>query len=580
MKTYAIDYETYYDDQCSIRNQGPWNYCADDEHWEAYLVSVVGPGLEYVGPPSKAPWAEIVDSDWVSHNALFDSTVHAQLGLPGPLGRWHCSADLAAFRGCKRSLDAAATYLLDKPVSKAMRNWMKGKRWIDAVNAGKDEELKKYAVDDSKVCLEIWEKEARHWPEKERCLSLHTRTMANRGIRIDKTAVLKAKETLADKRESIFKAIPWAPSEDKPLSLKKLQEHLATSGIPMPKSTSLSSAEYQAWEEKYSAHCEPIKLMADYRRANRLYKQLDTLQRFTRRDSTLGTQLKYFGAHTGRWSGEGGFNFQNMPAGELIGIDMRKFFIPREGKRLCIVDLSQIEARVLAWLVDDQDFLGAVRSGQSPYEAHARATMGWTGGKLKEEDPEKYKLAKMRVLGLGYGCGWSKFREIARLWAGWDLSDAESHNIVSDFRRANPKITRYWRGIERYIGAEMVAGKVEASIGLPSGRDLVYHELGAHGPRRQNLVASPVRGLPPRGLYGGILTENVVQAIARDVMAEAILRLESAGLPVVLHVHDEAVLEVDPGTDPREVEALMAQSPTWLDCPLGAEAQLSDFYTK
>lgn len=577
----AVDYETYYDAECSIRTMGAWNYCAHDD-WEAYMVSLVGNGIEFVGHPDKAPWDKVIDCDWVSHNAMFDRTVHRQIGKPMPNGDWHCSADLTAFRGCKRSLADASKLLLGKEVSKGMRNYMKGKRWIDAVNDGKAQALEQYALDDSRLCLSVWEQEAGHWSDIERRLSMHTREMAERGMLVDRDLISQAGDKVWERREEIYKEIPWAPEEGTPLSTKKLARYLSEHGVPAPESTSLDSDEYLAWEAQHAAHSGVVKLMSEFRRINRVGRSLQTLERLIRKDGTLGTQLKYFGAHTGRWSGDGGFNFQNMPAGELAGVDVRRFFVPRDGKKFLICDLAQIEARILAWLVKDKDFIEAVRSGQSPYEAHARATMGWKGGKLKAEDPEKYKLAKMRVLGLGYGCGWFKFKTIARLWAGWDLSDAESKKIVYDFRGANGKIVTFWKRVEQMARrqAALEPGG-DFTLDLPSGRKLLYRNLEASDGHQCQLMATPILGKPARGMYGGILTENVVQAIARDVMAEAILRLEKAGLPVLLHVHDEAVMEVDPDTDVREVEEIMCQVPEWLgDCPIGAEAELADFYKK
>ena len=579
--TVAIDYETYYDAECSIRTMGAWNYCAHDD-WEAYMVSIVGNGIEYVGHPDKAPWDKVNDCDWVSHNAMFDRTVHRQIGKPMPSGDWHCSADLTAFRGCKRSLSDASKFLLGKEISKGMRNYMNGKRWVDAVNDGKAKALEEYALDDSKLCLELWNQESRHWSDTERQLSLHTRSMAERGLRVDRDLISKAGDHIWTRREEVYAQIPWAPSEEKPLSVKKLASYLSDQGIPAPKSTSLDSSDYLAWEAKYEEHSGVVKLMSEFRRLNRVARNLQTLERFVRKDGTLGTQLKYFGAHTGRWSGGGGFNFQNMPAGELAGVDVRRFFIPRDGKKFLICDLAQIEARILAWLVKDEDFLAAVREGKSPYEAHARATMGWSGGVLEQENKQMYKLAKMRLLGLGFGCGYIKFKEIARLWAGWHLSDQESHKIVNDFRRANSKIVTFWKRVEALArrNANDTPGG-DFHLDLPSRRQLLYRGLEASAGHQSQLMATPILGKPPRGMYGGILTENIVQAIARDVMGEAILRLEKAGLPVLLHVHDEAVMEVDPGTDVREVEEIMCQVPEWLgDCPVGAKAELADFYKK
>ncbi|MGN0828102.1 MAG: DNA polymerase [Akkermansia sp.] len=117
---------------------------------------------------------------------------------------------------------------------------------------------------------------------------------------------------------------------------------------------------------------------------------------------------------------------QNLHKGEHHGVDMRALFIPRPGHKFVISDLSQIETRVLLYLAGDTTQLEEIAKGTSPYEAHARASMGWTGGKLKEEDPGLYALAKARVLGLGFGCGKVRFSDLAKSMVGIELTPEEA----------------------------------------------------------------------------------------------------------------------------------------------------------
>src|SRR5882724_1290016 len=180
-----------------------------------------------------------------------------------------------------------------------------------------------------------------------------------------------------------------------------------------------------------------------------------------------------------------------------------------------ICDLAQIEARVLLTLIKDYGQLELIRKGVSPYEAHARASMGWEGGELKTEDPKRYKLAKARVLALGYGCGWKKFIFMAYqpAYLGKDAKEVfsapvqtqdvlnfqdflykyekdkvniqkwnrreealerewvNSWLIVNDFRRSNPRIPKFWELLDRSIKA---CDGSDYSIRLPSGRELRY----------------------------------------------------------------------------------------------------------
>jgi DNA polymerase len=285
-----------------------------------------------------------------------------------------------------------------------------------------------------------------------------------------------------------------------------------------------------------------------------------------------------------------------------------------------ICDLSQIEARVLLTLVKDTGQLEQIRSGVSVYEAHARASMGWMGGVLKKEDPKRYLLAKARVLALGYGCGWNKFITMAYQPAYLDkdakevfsmpVTDFEvlqfqdflykygdkiqakkwnrrsqdlerewvnSWKIVTDFRQSNRKITKLWAFFDKAIKA---CHGSDYSILLPSGRELIYRNV-----RVEDDICSAVTVDKDKWkgskLYGGLLVENVVQAIARDIFRDACLRIEDAGYAVVCRIHDEALCEVPKGTDPEIIRALMSAPVSWfLDCPVDAEAKTADKYKK
>ncbi len=291
--------------------------------------------------------------------------------------------------------------------------------------------------------------------------------------------------------------------------------------------------------------------------------------------------MKYFGAVPGRWSGDSGFNVQNMPRGEMFGADLRKCFQPSDGNVFVIADLCQIEPRILAWLIDDVAFLDLVRDGVDIYEAHARATMGYDEpAPLKETDSKMRSLAKARVLGLGYGCGPKKFVTVAKNLGGIEISFAEAKQIVADFRSKNPRISRLWKQLDRAF--KRSAGG-DYSIELPSGRHLKYFDV--HKTDRGYFAARTVRGGRVRCLYGGLLCENLVQATARDLFAKHLLQIHRSGIGrIVFHVHDEVIVEV-----PREqaeeaknqILEIMRTTPDWLSgCPVDAEAGIFNHYTK
>jgi len=385
----------------------------------------------------------------------------------------------------------------------------------------------------------------------------------------------------------------------------------------------MDSEECEQWEEKYGPEYPWVNAMRIFRRTNMLLSRFYTVRNrsvpnsntpilhHSHTSSRFPYGMKYFGAVPGRWSGDSGFNVQNMPRGEMFGADLRKCFIPAPGHVFIIADLCQIEPRILAWLIDDTAFLSLVRSGIDIYEAHARSTMGYTDpAPLKEIDPDKRALAKARVLGLGYGCGPQKFVTVAKNLGGIDISFADAKKTVADFRTKNPRIARLWTQLDRDF--KRSSGS-DYTIELPSGRTLSYYNV-AKTPRGY-YTAATVRGGVPRSLYGGLFTENLVQATARDLFAFHLLQIHRhlSGVPqasrlpqspvtaapnsmphapsamptigrIVFHVHDEVIVEVPAAHADQvraQIESIMSTTPDWLTgCPVAAEACIFNRYTK
>ena len=307
--------------------------------------------------------------------------------------------------------------------------------------------------------------------------------------------------------------------------------------------------------------------------------------------------------------------------------------------KMVVSDLSQIEPRVLAWLVKDKVALAAMAAGDSPYVAHAKASMGWNPthpkwvkGDLKKEDPIKYALAKVRILGLGYGAGWRKFITMAQSMAGLDITAGDpewepaltrdgdpvinadgtqkmvsgygqnSRRIVKDYRDSNPGVTGLWRRLDEDFKSA-VGG--DFKLQLPSGRVMTYKDVRSEwklvpvtdddsnisarrpgddtplGFKRKLCFTADVGGMRST-FYGGLLTENLVQATARDVFAFHVLLLHSTpGISVLFTVHDEAVCECASHITAKQVQDIMSVTPPWLTgCPVTAEAKEVPCYEK
>jgi DNA polymerase I-like protein with 3'-5' exonuclease and polymerase domains len=583
MKPISIDTEASYETGRDIKSLGVANYVRhpDTDH---FLVTAYGENHAAAADPREFQWDP--DAMWVSHNAQYDSQVIAEYrrrGISVPVPReWNCSADLAAYLQSPRALADASRELLGIELDKSVRDEMKGRNFR---TLSKEDQLRwiTYGLLDAKASYLLWQQHAHKWPEHERAISRHTAMMGARGIGIDSDRVVQGIELAKQAKWEAEQQIPWsselnAKGKEIPItSPKRMAEECRRVGIEPPSTTEAKSEIFAAWLEENADKAGFVQAMQSWRRANRLLTVLEAM-RARSRDNRLFYSLKYFGAATGRWSGDAGLNCQNLPRSPFAGVNTRACLVPGPGKKFVIADLAQIEPRVLNWMVGNERWLELVRSGMGPYEAHGRTVKNWTGGNLKKEDPAMYLNCKVEVLGLGYGAGAAQYQRIAKTMGGLVLTEAEAKRAVDQFRRGNRKIVAMWDQLDRGVRSSR-GGDFEME--LPSGRTIKYMNVAATG---KDTTARTAMGGARYRWWGSKLAENACQAVARDVFADMVLRLEAAGLPVVLTVHDEAVLEVDADSaDDAKAEAIriMSTPPAWChDLPVGAEAHIADCYGK
>tara|TARA_R100000951_G_scaffold43783_1_gene37000 strand:+ start:207 stop:2036 length:1830 start_codon:yes stop_codon:yes gene_type:complete len=597
----AIDFETYYSKTHSISSLGMQGY-AKHPDTDIYLVSasIAGDG-GHVSDPQSMPWEEFVGPDWtwVSHNAAFDEACYRACvdvngdkltdvyGMPGA---WECTADMVAYLGCKRDLKTACKELLGKEVSKDTRKMMEGRRWDD-LDEVEMMELVEYASLDSDLCLQLWLAYCHEWPEDERRISRLTREMCARGFQLDVDRAEACSRRLASEIYENAQDIPWHGTKDSKgktiptTSPKAVKEYCHIKGIDPPKSMAKTSAEFEDWLSKYGEKHPFAKALGNHRSLNRTCELVKRMESFATDEGRMSYGLKYFGAKTGRWSGDAGVNVQNFPRKAVSGVDVRSLIIPKEGHTLLQADYGQIEARVALMLAEDTAQLDMVASGVDLYESHARLTMGYDNPRpMSEVDPQGRQLAKARVLGLGFGCGPAKFVDVARILGGLEISFEEAQHVVSDYRRSSPGIVAAWKRLEaEFARSAKSPGTVEHRMPLPSGRDIVYHKPHYSG---RELACTPILGQGVRKVYGGLLFENFVQATARDIFADHLLKLRDLGgffVPVLI-VHDEVLLEV-PLDEVEEAHAVLQSvletTPSWCGgLPISADVQQLSQYTK
>ena len=271
--------------------------------------------------------------------------------------------------------------------------------------------------------------------------------------------------------------------------------------------------------------------------------------------------------------------------------------MPKPGTRFIVADFSAIEARVLAWFSGEKWRLDVFASHGKIYEASASAMFGVPIEEITKASPLRQK-GKIAELALGYGGSVGALTSMGALDMG--LTEEELPILVNQWRSANPHITKFWWDVDAAATSavrekkEMVVGKVCFSyksgilfITLPSGRKLSYIKprLDTNKFGREGLTYEGI-GESKKWLrietYGPKLVENIVQATSRDLLALAMLRLRNSGFEIVMHIHDEAVLEVSEGySSVEDICRIMSVAPEWATgLPLRADGYECDFYKK
>ena len=630
MKVAALDFETYYSKDYSIQGSSTYQYVNHPE-FDAYLVAIWSPEISYVGRTKDfGDWKKLDGYTFIAHNASFDQRCFEKCVeqgiIPDIKVDWICSADMCVYFQYQRNLKGSAKEILNADMDKAVRENMKGKTWEDMIAMDESKAVLQYALDDAKYTYQIWEELYDLWPETERLLSKLTRAMSWDGLPVD---VNKLDDGINRLEETLFeakKALPWYGEIDPDTkkeyviySKKAMAIECRKAGVEPPKSLAKDSPALAEWIAEHGQKLTFVSAMQNHNRINMHLQRLKSIRDRLTTEDRMSYNLKYFGADaTGRWSGDAGFNVQNMPRETKYGVNIRNIITAPKGKTFIVSDLSQIEPRLTAFIAGDMDFLKLIKQGMSPYEAHARQTMGWTGGKLKDEDPELYLLAKVRVLQLGYGSGWHKFAETVKQYGQQQILDQDfsrqdevrfqnfagtyqpgkasmytSLSVedrrqwvnafiqVQDFRDKNPKITHQWKSLDRQLKEAAGSGD-DFDNEIPSGRRLKYfrcrHETDGVTVATQKGSVRRVK------MYGANLFQNSVQATARDCFGHILKNLHEHGFKVVLHVHDEVVVEVDEENAlhaKADIQELMKQGPEWMkDVPLDSEAIITKEYTK
>ncbi len=448
----------------------------------------------------------------------------------------------------------------------------------------------------------------------------------DRGILIDKELVQQAIICNMSLSEEMTKRAYALTGLENPNSVSQLKGWLEERGIEVDSLGKKNVASLITDLDKHSADGEALDMMKlRLQMAKSSVKKYQAAERYICEDGRAHGLFQFSGANrTQRWAGRG-IQLQNLPQNHISTLDearelvkmgcfdmiealygntpdilsqlIRTMLIPKEGCEFIVADFSAIEARVLAWLAREQWRLDAFKAGQDIYCASASQMFGVPVVKhgINGELRQKGKVAE---LACGYGGGAGALISMGALEMG--LKEDELPDIISSWRDANPDIVKFWYAVEK-AAIETVKDHTDRTVGrigfqfsantlwivLPSGRRLAYIKPKLQ-PNRFGRMALTFEGLGAnnkwtRGeTYSGKLTENITQATARDLLAEAMRRMELAGLGIVGHVHDEVILEVPKGQyTVDDVCNIMNRNPAWADgLPLSSAGYTGNYYFK
>ena len=573
-----------------------------------------------------------------AYNANFERTcLSKHFGRYIPPESWHCSAVQAAMLALPRSLEDVGRVLgLDEQKMK------EGKELIryfcvpckpTKANGGRMRNLpchapekwelfKTYCKRDVDVEKSIRRK-LHNFPIPESEMELYRldQRINDRGVLVDMGLVEQAIACERLHKEVVTKRAYELTGLENPNSVAQLKGWLGDKGMEAESLSKKAVADMIAETDGEVEELLRLRLLM----AKTSVKKYEAMERSVCSDGRVHGMLMFCGANrTSRWSGKI-VQIQNLPKNYIPDLELardlvkqgrfediellydstpnvlseliRTAFIPKPGCRFVVADFSAIEARVLAWLSGEQWRLDVFTSHGKIYEASASSMFHVPMEEITKGSPLRQK-GKLAELGLGFGGAAGALISMGALDMG--LTEEELPPLVAAWRKANPHITQFWWDVDA-AAIKAVTEKQKTKVGkiileyksgilfitLPSGRRLSYVKprMAVNRFGRDSLTYEGIsenKKWSRIETYGPKLVENIVQGTARDLLAEAMLRVEKKGYPIVMHCHDEIIAEVPEGSGSvDEMCEIMAIQPKWAEgLPLRADGYSCSFYQK
>ena len=582
------------------------------------------------------------DRPLAAHNATFERICLRSLGYDIAPGRWHCTAIMAARCGLPMSLknaakalnldaqkDAAGTRLINF-FSKPQKD---GTFRPPSADTDKWEEFGRYCVQDVVVEAAIYRRLRKYkTTEFERKLYNLDQRINDNGVMVDLDFSEKVQNLYSQHSTELKLRAKQITGLDNPNSLAQLSEWLSTQGLTEKDIPNLRAATVDALLDKLPAG--PVREVLDIRRrlSKASVKKYKRMTQMACADGRVHGFLQFYGAsRTGRWAGRG-LQPQNLPRNyvepldhvrqDVLELDLeelkmlygdvsdtlsqltRTCLTAPEGHVFVVADFSAIEARVIAWLAGEKWRLNIFADHGKIYEASASMMFGVPIEQITKGSDLRAR-GKVAELALGYQGSVGAMKAMGAEKMG--LSEDEIRDIVYAWRDASPNIVKFWHMLEkaavasiqgcrriklkRYHGITFDTDKDREylTIELPSGRKLYYARpelvFGRFSPNTITYHGTQgSSGWGPVETYGGKLAENITQAVARDALAEAMVTVADAGYKIVMHVHDEIIVEVPYGSgDGSLVDLcrLMNRPIEWASgLPLNSDGYVTQYYKK
>lgn len=553
--------------------------------------------------------------------------------------QWRCTMVRAARMGLPLSLEQCGEVLRledgkmkeGKTLIRYFSTPTKGKRHLPADAPDRWETYKQYNIRDVEVEQRVLAKVRRLEPaEFDEQLYVVDQLINDRGVLLDRQLAENAARFDDEYKAQLLAEAKELTGMENPNSPTQIKDYLhKAAGISVSTLNKKNLDEVEALVKYHRKARRVLELRREMGKTSN--KKYAAMLECVCADGRIHGLLQFCGAaRTGRWAGRL-VQVQNLPQNHLRDLDyarslvklgdlddfqqnyanptqvlselIRTAFIAKPGCTLHVCDFSAIEARVIAWLAGEQWVLDVFRGGGDIYCATASQMFGVP---VQKHGPnaELRQKGKIAVLALGYGGGVAALEAMGGSRMG--LTQQEEKDIMQRWRQANPHIVRFWATIEAAAVRAIKTGEATTIhrgivvayrwgmllITLPSGRTICYPRAeigierndgwrGDHEIIEYEGMNQVTKKWERIRTYGGKLTENVVQAIARDILGHIILRAHDSGLNIVFHIHDEIVVEAEPGQTLQDVESIFSKPINWCrDLPLKGAGYTTPYYLK